>query len=200
LQSPRSDLADTFNRNVHSRMPRTLARTRVSALPAALGLAGAAVALLLWSRLDYVPIWDGYEYAAAIDRAARAPFELDNLRLAGHTSHVYAVLVAAAQAIAPGQYWPLLVTNTVLLAVAALGFHRLSGLAFPGADEDTDRALLTSAFVLQPALVAAVVQPGIDLPLVPGFVWAAVFLLERRFRDSCGPPCSCSSDDGSVPR
>jgi hypothetical protein len=138
------------------------------------------VALMLWARLDYVPIWDGYEYSAAIQRAATAPFDWSNLRLAGHASQAYALLVVAAQMLAPGEYWPILLTNAVLLMVAAIGFHRLAALVVPGTEYATERALVTAAFVMQPPLLAAVVQPGIDLPLVPGFVWATVFVLERR--------------------
>ena len=146
-----------------------------------MNVAVIVVALAIGARLDYVPIWDGFEYAAAIQRAATESFDVANLRLAGHASHAYALLLVAAQSIAPDAYWPILLVNAVLLVVAAVGFHRLATLALPDEDHATDRALLTAAFALQPAVLAAVVQPGLDLPLVPGFLWATVFVIERRW-------------------
>ena len=160
---------------------RPTAITHATAPRLIVAAASIVVAFMLWTRLGYVPIWDGYEYAAAIQRAATAPFDWSNLRLAGHASHAYALIVVAAQTLAPGEYWPILATNAVLLVVAAVGFHRLAGIVFPAPEHATERALGTAAFVLQPPLLAAVVQPGLDLPLVPGFVWAAVFALERRW-------------------
>jgi hypothetical protein len=160
---------------------RTLATPRIAAPHAIVAVATFAASLLLVSRVDYIPMWDGYEYALGINAAAAAPFHPGILRLAGHASHAYALLATTLQLLAPGHYWPLLLTNALLLGVAVIGFHRLSSLAFPGDERATDRALLTSAFVLHPALLSGVVQPGLDLPLVPGFVWATVFLLEGRW-------------------
>jgi len=156
-------------------------RRDVLAARAILAAAGAAVAALLISRLGYVPMWDGFVYAEAINAAATPPFHLGELRFAGHASQAYAALLAAAQALAPGSYWPILVVNAVLLGVASVGFHRLLRLAFPSPEHRLDRALLTAAFTAQPTLLAAVVQPGLDLPLVPGFIWCTVLLLERRW-------------------
>ena len=143
--------------------------------------ASVVVTGLLASRLDYVPMWDGYEYASAINAAAAAPVRASSLRLGGHTSHAYAVLAITAQSLAPGRYWPVLLLNALLLLVSAIGFARLCKLCFPGRDSEIDRALVTSAFVLQPALLASVVQPGLDLPVVPAFLWTAVLLLRGRW-------------------
>jgi hypothetical protein len=139
-----------------------------------------AVGLLLWSCLAYVPMWDGFLYASAINDAAQRPPALASLRLAGHASHAYAALAVAVQSLAPDQFWPMLLLGAVLVAVAALAFHRLVGVVFPGDDRATDRALLTAAFAVQPTLLAAAVQPGLDLPLVPAFLWCTVLILERR--------------------
>ena len=161
--------------------PRTIAVPRIAASHLILGVAALVVALTLGARLDYVPIWDGFEYASALHRATTGPFSLDELRFAGHASQAYALLLVAAQSLAPTEYWPTLFVNALLLAVAGVGFHRLATLAVPGPEHAMERALVTAAFVLQPALLAAVVQPGLDLPLVPGFIWATVFVLERRW-------------------
>jgi hypothetical protein len=96
-------------------------------------------------------------------------------------SHAYAALAIAAQMLAPGQYWPLLLLNTLLFALAVIGFHRLVRLVFPAPELEMGRALLTAAFAAQPTILAGVVQPGLDLPLLPGFLWTTVFLLERRW-------------------
>src|SRR5687768_3103924 len=159
----------------------TIAVPHASASRLVIAATAVVVAIVLGGRLDYVPIWDGFVYASAIQTAAAAPFDVGNLRLAGHTSQAYALLLVVAQSLAPDVCWPILLVNAALLAIAGVGFHRLAELAFPDADHATDRALLTAAFLLQPALLAAVVQPGLDLPMVPGCIWATVFVLERRW-------------------
>jgi hypothetical protein len=75
---------------------------------------------------------------------------------------------------------PLLAFNATLFLAAGIAFHRLTRLVFPGADA-LDRALLTATFALQPSFLAAVVQPGLDLPLLPALLWAIVGILERRW-------------------
>jgi len=39
----------------------------------------------------------------------------------------------------------------------------------------------TGAFLLQPSFLAAVLQPNLDLPVLAGFVWCLVTLIERRW-------------------
>jgi len=126
-------------------------------------------------------MWDGYEYASAINRARVDGFQLGDLRLAGHASHAYAALAIAAQALAPGQTWPILLLNTLLWLISVAGLWRLAAIVFPQPDLRVERSLVTAAFAAQPALLAAVVQPGLDLPVVPWFLWTAVFLLRGRW-------------------
>ena len=152
---------------------------RAPALALALGVVLAAIVLV--PRAGYVPMWDGFVYAAAIDDAARAPFSLQALRLAGHASQAYAAIAIALQKLAPGSTWPLLLLHVVLLGASAAGFYRLLSVAFPQPHLALERALVTCTLLLQPSMLAAVVQPGLDLPLVPAFLWCAVMLLERRY-------------------
>jgi hypothetical protein len=159
---------------------RALARPRLSASFVVLTLAAIVAAGLVLSRVDYVPIWDGFEYATAINRGAANP-DWAALRLSGHVSHAFAAVAIVVQSLAPGQYWPLLLTNALLFALAVVAFHRLVRLAFPSNQLAIGRALATGAFAAQPTILAAVVQPGLDLPLLPAFLWAAVFLIERRW-------------------
>src|SRR3569832_883938 len=77
-----------------------------------------AVCAILATRVRYVPMCDGYEYASAINRAATNGFHLGDLRLAGHASHAYSALAIAAQALAPGQAWPILALNTLLWLIS----------------------------------------------------------------------------------
>jgi len=138
-----------------------------------------AVLGLLLSRASYVPIWDGFVYAEAINEAAKSP-TIGSLRLAGHASQAYAALAIAVQALAINSRWPLFVLSIALLYTAVLGFYRLASITYPGPAHRLDRALLTAIFLAQPTLLAAVMQPGIDLPLVPAFVWSIVWVLEGR--------------------
>ena len=151
------------------------------AAPAVLAAAGVIVAWLLVSRVGYVPMWDGFIYAEAINDATRWPPSAESLRLAGHASQAYATVAVALQALSPGSFWPLLLLNAALFALACVGFHRLLRLAFPEPAQRVERALLTAGFALQPSLLASVVQPGLDLPVVPAFIWCTVLMLERRW-------------------
>jgi hypothetical protein len=145
---------------------------------AVLASAAGFVCALLVSRLDYVPIWDGRIYAACISAAAEtlAP---ETLRCAGHASQAYVLVAALAQKLAPSSTAPGLITNALLFLLAVVGFAGLLRHAFPDGDA-VDRSLLTAAFALQPAFLASIVQPGLDLPLLPGFVWTILFVIERR--------------------
>jgi hypothetical protein len=146
---------------------------------AVLGVAAVVMGALVITRLDYVPIWDGRIYAGCISAAAQR-FTLASLRCAGHASQAYAALAALVQMVAPESPVPLVVTNTGLFALACMAFHRLTRLVFP-AVPSVDRALLTAAFVVHPVFLSAVVQPSLDLPLLPAFLWSTVFVLERRW-------------------
>jgi len=168
-------------------VPTVTTGTRASVVPRSgiettiVGGTLLAVAGVLATRLGYVPMWDGYEYASAINRAAAGGIRLEDLRLAGHASQAYAALVIAAQAVAPGHSWPIVAVNALLLLITVAGVWRLSTLVFPAPDFSVERSLVTGAVAAQPALLAAVVQPGLDLPVVPAFVWTAVFLLGGRW-------------------
>ena len=146
-------------------------------------LAGAAILVmaLLASRASYSPMWDGRIYAECVVDAASGPFSVSALRCAGHASYAYMAFASLVQRAAPGSYVLILVTNAFLFFVAVIGFHRILAHAFPDPQQRLDRALVTACFCVQPAFVASVVQPGLDLPLLPGFIWCVVFLLERRW-------------------
>jgi hypothetical protein len=184
----RNEIRATHQSDVASTTVPSFANgTRASSVPRfgietfIIGAAILVVGGVLATRIRYVPMWDGYEYASAITRAAAEGFQLGDLRLAGHASHAYAVLVIAAQFLAPGQAWPILLVNTLLWLAAVAGLWRLSAIVFPQPDLRVERSLVTATFAAQPALLAAVVQPGLDLPVVPWFLWTAVFLLRGRW-------------------
>ena len=127
-----------------------------------------------WLRPDL-----GRTHYAACIAAAAEKLTFESFRCAGHASQAYVTIAALAQRFAPSSTGPVLALNGLLLFIAAAGFHRLARLAFPNVDR-FERALLTAAFMLQPAFLASVVQPGLDFPLVPAFVWCVVFAVERR--------------------
>jgi hypothetical protein len=85
------------------------------------------------------------------------------------------------QRMAPSSYPLLLATNAILFVTACFGFLRLLTHAFPGSAQRLDRSLLTACFVVQPSFLGAIVQPGLDLPLLPCFIWCVVFALEGRW-------------------
>ena len=136
---------------------------------------------ILASRLDFVPNWDGRFYADCIVDAALRNLAPSSLRCADHVSHAYMLYAGAVQMLSPGSYPFILIANAGLYLLACLAVHRLASLAFPGRDHDLERAFLTSLVAAQPAVLAAVVQPNIDLPMLPAFLWGCVFVLRRQW-------------------
>jgi hypothetical protein len=99
------------------------------------------------------------------------------LRCADHASHAYMLFAGAIQMLSPGSYPLMLLANVLLYVAACYAFFVITRLAFPGAAHDVGRALLGAAFALHPAILASVVQPSIDFPLLPAFLWGVVFAL-----------------------
>ncbi len=136
---------------------------------------------LLASRASYIPTWDGRIYAECIVDAGERHLALPTLRCVDHISHAYMLFAGALQMLSPGSFRLMLLANVILYLVACAGFYRLMELAFPTDDHSTERALLTAVFAAQPAILASVVQPNIDLPMLPSFLWGTVFIIRRRW-------------------
>jgi len=136
---------------------------------------------ILASRLDFVPNWDGRFYADCIVDAALRKLAPSSLRCADHVSHAYMLYAGAVQMLSPGSYPLILAANAGLYLLACGAVHRLASLAFPGREHDLERAFPTALVAAQPAILAAVVQPNIDLPMLPAFLWGCVFVLRRQW-------------------
>jgi len=146
-----------------------------------LGLAAVAAIALVSGHLDYIPMWDGRAYAECAVEASLhglAPFYL---RCWGHASHLYLGLLAISQLFDTGNATALIAVNAIILALGVVGFHRLTRAVFPDEARRVDRALLSAVFMLQPPLLASVVQPGLDLPVLAGAIWTIALLIERRW-------------------
>jgi len=87
------------------------------------------------------------------------------------------LFAGAIQMLSPGSYPLILIANALLYAAACYAFFLIARIAFPSAVHDVGRGLLCTAFALHPAVLASVVQPSIDLPLLPAFLWGVVFVL-----------------------
>ena len=159
------------------RRSRILARTLTARLPA---IAVVAALALLATRVNYVPLWDGRIYADCIVDVALRALSPSALRCAEHVSHSYMAFAGAIQMLSPGSYPLILVANALLYLAACVAFFTIVRLAFPDNAHSLGRALLGVAFALHPAILASVVQPTIDFPLLPAFLWAVVFVLRRQ--------------------
>jgi len=150
-------------------------------------LATATAGLLLAPHVDFVPMWDGWAYAECAMDVAANHFALYFLRCYGHPAYIYSGVLGAVQLLDLGNPLLLVLVNATVLAVTTVGFHRLMRRAFPGdgqagdGSRETDIALLTAAFLLQPPFLASVIQPSLDLPVVTGTIWCTVLLVERRW-------------------
>jgi hypothetical protein len=127
-----------------------------------LATAAACAGALVWSRANYVPMWDGRIYADCFIDAATQPFRIEAYRCANHVSHAYTAIVSLAQRMSPYSPLPMLAANAVLFAVAGVAFWRILGRVFPDYSHATGRALTTAAFLVHPVILAALVQPGLD--------------------------------------
>src|SRR5690349_6321202 len=142
--------------------------------------AGAAIALIS-SHSGYIPMWDGRAYAECAVEASLhglAPFYL---RCWGHASHLYLGILAISQLVDTGNATALIAENAIIFAVGVAGFHRLTRVVFPDDAQRVARALLSAVSMLQPPLLASVLQPGLDLPIVVGAFRTIALLLECRW-------------------
>jgi len=146
-----------------------------------LALAAVAAIALISRHLGYVPMWDGRAYAECAVEASLHDLAPFYLRCWGHASQFYLGLLAISQLFDPGNATALIAVNAIILVLGVAGFHRLTRVVFPDDAQRVDRALLSAVFMLQPPLLASVVQPGLDLPVLVGAVWIIVLLIERRW-------------------
>ena len=150
-------------------------------LPALVLLAAGLVsALLLWSRRDYVPIFDGRIYADCIARVATDPGYFAQYRCAGHIAESYVAIVAFVVRLVPDTPVALLLANVLLFVVGALALWRLMRSAFPGEEHRVGRALVVGVFLVHPIVLAAIVQPGLDLGLLVFSLCALAAAVEGR--------------------
>ena len=141
----------------------------------------AAALALLVPRVRFVPLWDGGFYAECVLTAVENGLRPYWLRCVGHPSQAYVILAGVARWLAPNGTLSFFVVDSLLFAAACVGFYRVMRLALPSRELDAERAQATGAFMLQPSFLAAVLQPNIDLPVLAGFVWCLVTLVERRW-------------------
>src|SRR4029078_11771911 len=118
---------------------------------------------LLASRASYIPIWDGRIYAECIVDAGERHLALSTLRCVDHISHAYMLFAGAIQMLSPGSFPLMLLAHVILYLMGCAGFYRRAELAFPTDEHAMERALLTAVFAAQPAILASVVQPNIDM-------------------------------------
>jgi len=141
----------------------------------------AVTLALLASRVSYIPTWDGRIYAECIVDAGQRHLALSTLRCVDHISHAYMFFAGAIQMLSPGSFPLMLLANVILYLIACAGFYRLAELAFPTDEHAMERTLLTAVFAAQPAILASVVQPNIDMPMLPSFLWGTVFIIRRQW-------------------
>ena len=142
--------------------------------------AGSVSALLLWSRRDYVPIFDGRIYADCVATAAANPGDVSGYRCAGHIAESYVALLVLVARLVPDTPVALLLANALLLLLGAAALWRLLRSAFPDEEHRVPRSLVIAAFLVHPVLLAAVVQPGLDFGLLVFSLCALAAAVEGR--------------------
>lgn len=162
--------------------PATAATTTSARWAPALVLlvAGSVSALLLWSRHDFVPIFDGRIYADCIAKVATDPSNLAGYRCAGHIAESYVAILAVAARLAPESPLALMLANALLMVLGAVGLWRLMRSVFPAEEHRIGRAFVVGAFLVHPIVLASVVQPGLDLGLLAFSLCALAAAVEGR--------------------
>ena len=161
--------------------PATATTTSARWAPAlVLLVAGSVSALLLWSRRDFVPIFDGRIYADCIAKVAADPSNLAGYRCAGHIAESYVAILAVAARVAPGSPLALMLANALLTVLGAVGLWRLMRSVFPAEEHRIGRAFVVGAFLVHPIVLASVVQPGLDLGLLAFSLCALAAAVEGR--------------------
>jgi hypothetical protein len=143
-------------------------------------VAGSVSALLLWSRHDYVPMFDGRIYADCIAKVAADPANLAGYRCAGHIAESYVAILAVAARLAPRSPLALMLANAFLLLLGAAALWRLTRSVFPDDEHRVGRAFVVGAFLVHPIVLASVVQPGLDLGLLAFSLCALAAAVEGR--------------------
>jgi hypothetical protein len=146
-----------------------------------LGAVLIATLAVVASRASTVPTWDGRIYADCIIDAALRHLASSTMRCGGHPSHAFTLYMGLFQMLSPESFLPMLVASVVLYLLSCAAVYRLAEIAFFGPEHSTERALITAVVAAQPALLASVVQPNVDLPLLPAFLWGTVFIIRRRW-------------------
>src|SRR5687768_9000008 len=135
---------------------------------------------LVWSRAEYVPMWDGRIYADCFIDTATGPFRIEAYRCANHVAHAYTAIVASAQRMAPYSPLPMLAANAALFGLAAVALWRILGRLFPDRSHAIGRALTTAAFLVHPVVLSALVQPGLDFGVLVFALCAIAAAVEGR--------------------
>jgi hypothetical protein len=144
-----------------------------------LAAAGSVSALLLWSRRDYVPMFDGRFYAECIGRVAADPGYIAGYRC-GHIDEAFVAILAFGARLVPETSKTLLMENILLLLLGVAALRRILRSAFPDEQHRVARALLVGALLIHPIVLAAVVQPGLDFGLLVFSLCALAAALEGR--------------------
>jgi hypothetical protein len=112
--------------------------------------------------LDFVPLWDGRQYADCVTEAATQGLTLTRLNCFAHPSAAYIAVLAAATKLDPGSFVPMLLANLALGVVALVFFYLLARFTFPHEDQRWECVLATAALSLHPVLLASALNVNAD--------------------------------------
>lgn len=170
----------------------SLARTRL--------VLAALVALFVARGLpyrDFVPLWDGRQYADCVTDAARLGVTFARVNCFDHPSAAYLGPLALATSLAPGSFAPMLWCNLLLGAMALLAFHAACRAVLPeGAASEA--LLATAAFSFHPVLLASAINVNADYGVLVFLLPTLVATLRRRFllATACGLLLTFSKETG----
>ncbi len=149
-------------------LPRWLPRVIVGA-----ALLVPVAILVLYA--DFVPMWDGRVYANCIVYTALG--KIGALRCANHPGIAYIGIHALFQSIAPYSRPIMLAVDCALATLGLFAFHRILLRCFPDEDRSLERGMVLLALAVNPVVLAAIVQPNLDLGVLVFFlccIWAVV--------------------------
>lgn len=156
-----------------------LVRARVPAwLLAPLGV----YALLAFTQLDFVPIWDARQYADCLVAALSAPFRPSSWFCCGHPTCGYMLWLACFQLFDPGSTALILVGNVVLGGAALVAFFSIARRVDPGGPGGFEAIALVTVLATHPVFLAGTVFLSPDFGVVAFFLVCLWALLSGRRR------------------
>jgi hypothetical protein len=138
--------------------------------------------IIVLSQWNFVPFYDGAGFFEhCFQKFAEVPFSSESLMCFDHPAFVPTLLYGTSQIFFYGEVWPTLLISWLLGISSILCVHKTINILFPATDWPIAGAgsLLYS---LNPALLASIINPNLDFPVLVFSTWMFAALVSKHYR------------------